>query len=804
MYFSPKEITMRILFIAAFLPLFVWAQHTCYAPETDTLQARLLQINQHSLHAELDFEPTLGLVYGQVILQFSPLKNNLDSIWFDAPGIRIKHVYVHQGPSIPFEMYEGGLAIFPDEFWQTSDTAKLVITYEATPQKGLYFVGWDDETNRARKQVWTQGQGIDHRHWLPHVDAQNDKMHTSLTVFFDSNFVVIANGEMTERTGLSNGKAKSTWQFNMPHSSYLIMLAIGEYDVFTETSAGGISLKNYFYPEWKHKNAYTYTHSPDIFNFLENEVGVPYPWGANYKQVPVMNFMHGAMENTSATIFGDFYCADSISFQDRNYVSVNGHELAHQWFGNLVTSTHSRDHWLHEGFASFYAWQVERQFFGSSKYRFSRWQSITKIETAEIRDQYPLAHGKAGTERFYDKGGWVLHMLRLELGDSIFKACIKNYLNTHAYSYASSEDLLAIVNQTSGRDLTWFFNQWVFRPGIPRLSFSVIEEKKTINITLNQHLIAEEPPFQFKLSGTITTTNRTIPIDWLVEGSSANFSLKKGRKERFVSCNLDTGVHLLAVWMPPVLPQETLLSFGASWHEVIPILFKNEKTRKLLAAQVKSVQNPLSEIVYARLLGEAETITAAEIDFLNTTTNLDAIKVYLSGAKQVPSEMLPTLERWLALPSYDVMQKTLLLACLSDKANATKYLNFTKNVYGSEGNNVRVMWHLLNLVFGGGRDVRELIDFTSPAYDFMTRMNALEVLSVLGLVNEVVAENAFSSLLQNNRKLRNAARDFITETQKDVDNREIYQAWIQEHFGSLNANQKVYLQQVMSDYTFPE
>ena len=177
---------------------------------------------------------------------------------------------------------------------------------------------------------------------------------TSIEVLMDSQYEVISNGFLNKKE--ENG-SETRWIYQMdePHSSYLIMLAIGEYDHYKETSKSGVELINYYYPDWTYRNEYTYYQNKQIFDFLEAEVGVSFPW-QNYKQVPVRDFQHGAMENTGATIYGDFYCVDSISFQDDNYVTINAHELAHQWFGNWVTSKNSENHWLHEGFATYYSW----------------------------------------------------------------------------------------------------------------------------------------------------------------------------------------------------------------------------------------------------------------------------------------------------------------------------------------------------------------------------------------------------------------------------------------------------------------
>ncbi|HCN06166.1 MAG TPA: aminopeptidase, partial [Bacteroidetes bacterium] len=225
----------------------------------------------------------------------------------------------------------------------TSDS--VVVTYEAAPRKGLHFVGWNDASGRMRRQIWTQGQAIDHRHWIPMYDEMNDKMITETIITFDSSYAVLSNGTLHEKR--NNNDGTFTWHYSMtrPHASYLLMLAIGKYAIERRRSTSGIVNDLYYYPECQECVTPTYRLSTEAVDFLERELDVPYPW-EKYSQIPVADYIFGAMENTTATVFGDFYFTDPRAALDRNYLGVNVHELTHQWFGDLITARSSKHVWL--------------------------------------------------------------------------------------------------------------------------------------------------------------------------------------------------------------------------------------------------------------------------------------------------------------------------------------------------------------------------------------------------------------------------------------------------------------------------
>src|SRR5690606_8198335 len=211
----------------------------------------------------------------------------------------------------------------------------------------------------------------------------------------------------------------------------------------------------------------TYRYTKKIFDFLEEEIGVPYPW-QNYKQIPVKDFLYAGMENTTATIFSDSFVIDSISFIDKNYVNVNAHELEHKWFGDLVTEESGKHHWLHEGFATYYALLAEKEIFGNDYYYWKLYQSSQQlIALSEQGKGESLLNPNASSLTFYEKGAWALHILRQTVGDEAFKAAVKTYLEKNQFKNVTTNNFISVVEEIGKIDLSDFKKMWLEQNNIP-------------------------------------------------------------------------------------------------------------------------------------------------------------------------------------------------------------------------------------------------------------------------------------------------------------------------------------------------
>ncbi len=343
-----------------------------------------------------------------------------------------------------------------NKLWMQADfkanTAYAVdFVYFTKPKQTLYFFD---------NQFWTQGQGKYTSRWFPSLDYMTDKLEFDLTVVMPQEFTVIANGELTSK---KQQDGLISWEFDMqqPMSSYLVMIAGGIYSKQALKSKSGVVLENYYYPEDSLKVEPTYRYTKQIFDFFEQKIGVPYPW-QNYKQLPVRDFLYAGMENTTATVFSEAFVTDSIGFLDRNYINVNAHELAHQWFGNLVTEVSSESHWLHEGFATYYALLAEREIFGDDYYYWKLYQSAEQLkELSEQGKGEALNNPRASSLTFYEKGAWALHILNEQVGAMYFDKAVKTYLERFAYKNVTIADFLTVVEEVAATNLTEFRANWI-------------------------------------------------------------------------------------------------------------------------------------------------------------------------------------------------------------------------------------------------------------------------------------------------------------------------------------------------------
>ncbi|MGJ5641433.1 M1 family metallopeptidase [Formosa sp. S-31] len=421
-----------------------------------------------SISADLIISPLEKSVAGEVSYVFDVLKP-VDSVFIDAQNMEISKV-LYNGDSVT--THYTGKKLWLVAPFQDSENNTLKLSYRANPKKAMYFLGWD---NAGKSQVWTQGQGKYTSNWLPSFDDMNEKTTFNLKVKFPKDYIVVSNGKLEAKTALDS---LNMWQFSSKSvmSNYLFALACGEYNKKHITSKSGIPIELYYYPEDSLLVEPTYRYSKTMFDFLEEEIGVPFPW-ENYKQIPVSDFLYAGMENTSATIFSDAYVIDTIGFNDRNYVNVNAHELAHQWFGDFVTATSGTHHWLQEGFATYYALLAEQELFGDSYYKWRLFEYAKELEAQDKSGQSTaLLNEKASSTTFYKKGAWTLHALRVEIGDAAFKMAVKNYLTHHKYGNVSTSDFIKEAEQASGKTLDLFFQTWLESETFPMADVVTNEE----------------------------------------------------------------------------------------------------------------------------------------------------------------------------------------------------------------------------------------------------------------------------------------------------------------------------------------
>ncbi|MGL3000404.1 M1 family metallopeptidase [Flavobacterium sp. RSSB_23] len=471
---------MKYIFL--FLTSFIFAQQT-------------QSVDFKSANGQLFVNSKDKTIAGTITYHFNVLRP-IDTIKIDAQNMQFTNVKLNDKP-ISFTT-NGKQLLLIHPFKKGKKWVQF--SYEAKPKQTLYFIGSEENSNL---QIWTQGQGKYTSHWFPSFDDVNEKVVFNLEIVFDKNYQVIANGTLKEK--ITNGN-NTYWRYRMqkPMSSYLLMMAIGKFDKKTQQSTSGVPLEWYYEPKDAAFFEPTYRHSEAIFNFLEKEIGVKYPWG-NYKQVPVRDFLYAGMENTSATTFSSRYVVDSVGFTDRKYTNVNAHELAHQWFGDLVTAESGKHHWLQEGFATYYALLAEKELYGEDYFYSYLYEKAQQLKFASRTDTIPVLNAKASSLTFYEKGAWALFVLHQKIGDKAFKKAIKNYLKKHTFKTVNTNDFFAEIEKVAAFDTKLFSKVWLEDYKFNTLEANDLLKKNTaikIQLELDQYKntpLAEKKDFLMKI-----------------------------------------------------------------------------------------------------------------------------------------------------------------------------------------------------------------------------------------------------------------------------------------------------------------
>ncbi|MEW6470235.1 MAG: M1 family metallopeptidase [Bacteroidota bacterium] len=751
---------------------------------------------QH-LRLELSFLPAQGLVKGKATHIFTPLRPRVDSIWLDAIRIRFSSVKVN-GKDAKFKVSKdsSGYWIFcPQSLaWETKDS--MSIMYECNPRRGLYFIGWNDPDNLSRKQIWSQGQGIDNRNWIPMYDEMNDKMTTEMIVKFEKGYKVLSNG-----TKLSSKEKDGmiTWHYKMkhPHAPYLIMLGIGVYDILQTKSKSGVPMYLYYYPEWKDRVEITYKYSEMMMDWFEKEIGIPYPW-ESYSQIPVQDFMFGAMENTTATLFGDFFLVDDRSFNDRNYVGVNAHELAHQWFGDYVTARSDAHHWLQESFATYYNQMFEREVFGMDYFNWARRTAqVNSIEESK-KNKLPVAHSESGSVRHYPKGAFVLNMLKNVLGGrEVYNKCIKHYLQQHPYGNVDTEDLLVACEEVTGMELDWFFEEWVYKGGEPAYSVTYKEVNGLTEITVMQVQELSEVtglPVQSGVPGNSVSTADFIglpgesvyrpaglwkmPIWFEVYYTDGTVDKKLQWIEmqtEVVKIANSSGKKIDYILFDPNNEVMKSVSFAKSWDmlrsqalKAVSMLDRFDAVAAMKDIPVSQKRDVLLQVfekesfhavkveIIAQLAADDDDKTIALFKKACSDKETLVRRAVIEKVKRIPADILPDLEKLLSDQSYETIVLALEMLTTANPSKTKDYLEMTRNIKGTVGRNVEIKW--LEVAYESTKDKQyldKLVEYTSSSYEFRTRVNAAQTLRQLNYFNEQLMKNLLNAMQSANGRLAN-------------------------------------------------
>lgn len=754
---------LRSMFRLSVSIALLWAQQI-------TPRERL--VDMEHLRLQVRFAPERGVVYGTVTHVFTPLRPGIDSLVLDAVKIEVEEVR-HGGVVLPFRNTGEQLIIRFGHPLNEGKRDSITIRYMATPRKGIYFIGWQDKSGRARKQIWTQGQGIDHRHWIPAYDDPNDKLITETIITFDAKYQVLSNGTLLDTTRNPDGTL--TWHYRMqkPHSFYLLMIAIGEYGIERRQTSRGLPLLLYYYPDRRECCLEpTYRYSVEMVEALEEELGLPFPW-EKYAQVPVADYIYGAMENTTATIFGDFFHVDERGYLDRSYVEVNAHELTHQWFGDYVTARSFAHIWLQESFATHYARFFVGKVFGEDAYAWGRRSEHNAAIAASQKDNLPIVHPNPGVSRIYQKGSAVLDMMRYTFGNEVYRKVITHYLRKHPYDVVETNDLYQAFQDAAGLSPDWFFHQWLYRGGEPhyKVRYQRIEKEGKAYTQFIVEQIQDSSLGLFKMPIVFAVHYADGTVDtarvWIAERREVVEVPNPGRKTIAFTL-FDPGGWILKQVTFDKEPSELLAQLEKApamldRYDALVALRKVPMANKREALKA-AYRRERFWAMRAEIAAQLATDPASQ-DFLREIVRDPHPQVrfaVLANLSSLPATLRPELEKLLKDSSYVVQAYALERLSEAFPRRVSDYLKLTAQDLGIVGHNVRIKHLEVAALYGDRTAVEKLVDYASPGFEFRTRQNALRALKALNAMPLSLLPHLFDALVSTNNRLAGVARE-VTE-----------------------------------------
>ena len=469
---------------------------------------------------------------GSATLGFERVAPEATELTLDAIGFTIESVKLDVGKGlVDADFFYDGDAITVRGIG-SANVGNVEVRYRVTPRRGVYFLAPDAKVKDRPRQVWTQCQDEDARHWIPCHDKPHMKMTSEIRVSVPNGLVVLSNGELIA-SETPSGKKPWSYHFKLdqPHPSYLITLVAGDFVIVEDRNAvtgpgKTVPVRYYVPPARKKDTARSFGETPRMIELFSRLTGVPFPW-QRYSQIVVSDFIFGGMENTTATTMYEHVLLDERAALDISSTDLVAHELAHQWFGDFVTCRDWSHAWLNEGFAT-YLEHIEREDrLGRDEYDFGvSFDNDTYLHEANARYARPIVCRDYNEpidlfdRHLYEKGGLVLHMLRRELGDEQFWAGIREHLTSHAYGIVETNDLQRAFENVSGRSLERFFDSWVYRPGHPDLKVKVSWEDGLLSVSAKQaQKVGEVALFQFELevevgtrAGVVSRHKKTVTL----------------------------------------------------------------------------------------------------------------------------------------------------------------------------------------------------------------------------------------------------------------------------------------------------
>ena len=556
-----KKLIISISLLGIFFSGNVFAQsntsgRTEVYQQTHTLTTEL---KHTKLKVKFDYEKEQ--MSGEEWLTAAPYFYPTDSLVLDAKGMLIHEVALDKnGKKSPlkYQYKNDMLKINLDKTYSKNQDYTVYIKYTARPNevtqkgssaisdaKGLYFVNAQGTDPEKPTQIWTQGETEASSAWFPTIDKPNQKTTQEIYMTVPDKYVTLSNGLMKSSTKESNGLRTDHWVMDKKHAPYLFFMGVGDYAVVKDKWRN-IAVDYYVEKEYEPYAKQIFGDTPEMLEFFSKKLNYDYPW-SKYAQMTARDYVSGAMENTTAVLHQESAQQKPGDLIDENkWEGTIAHELFHHWFGDLVTAESWSNLSVNESFANYsqYLWNEHKYGKDLADYDLmieikgymADPSNLTKdLVRFSYHNREDMFDGVS-----YNKGGAILHMLRNYLGDDAFFAGLTDYLKTNEYGTGEAQQLRLSLEKVSGKDLNWFFNQWFYGSGHPKLSYTTNYEpvKKQVTVTINQNQVGQN--YQFPLAIDLYENGKpTRKNVWVNAKEKNNYTFSVSKNPDLININAD-------------------------------------------------------------------------------------------------------------------------------------------------------------------------------------------------------------------------------------------------------------------------
>ena len=513
------------------------------------------------VHTKLDvkFDYLKSWMYGKAWITLKPHFYPTDSLTLDAKGMDIKEVAIMKGSStVALKYTYNGTQLFVklDRLYKASENYTVYISYTAKPNevetkgsvaimeaKGLYFINPTGEDKDKPVQIWTQGETEANSVWMPTIDKPNQKSTEEIYMTVPAKYVTLSNGLLMSQKKNTDGTRTDYWKMDLPHAPYLFFMGVGDFAIIKDAYKG----KEVSYYVEKKEAPYArgvFGRTPEMIHFFSSKLNFEYPW-PKYAQIVGRDYVSGAMENTSATLHQESAYQNARQLVDENkWEETIAHELFHQWFGDLVTAESWSNLTVNESFANYseYLWDEykhgkdaadehnveDMQGYLQSG---SEQKNLVRFQYADKEDMFDAVS--------YNKGGRILHMLRTYVGDDAFFKSLNLYLNTNKFKPGEAGQLRLAFEEVTGKDMNWFWNQWYYGSGHPKvdISYNYADARKVyVYVKQNQ---AGDKIFKMPLAIDIYSGSNKAHYNVWLENKADTFEFNVTIKPDLVNVDAD-------------------------------------------------------------------------------------------------------------------------------------------------------------------------------------------------------------------------------------------------------------------------